>query len=109
MHACINLFLRSESGNTDATDDSNISANSSGIFSSGSNTQDESADSFPEYVDNNDSSLSDNDALPTDVFSTTSLVPDGTDYIQKAKDLISNDRWDFLAIVDSAKIFEDWV
>ena len=38
--------------------------------------------------------------------STTSFVHDGTDYIQKAKGLISNDRWDLSAIVDSAKIFE---
>ena len=29
-------------------------------------------------------------------------VPD-IDYIQKAKDLISDDGWDFAAIVDSAK------
>ena len=54
IHACINLFLRSEFVDTDATDDSNISGNSSGIFSSSSNTQDESADSFPQCIDNND-------------------------------------------------------
>ena len=45
--------------------------------------------------------------LTYDVSSTTSIIPGGTNYIQKAKDLISNDRWDFPAIVDSAKIFED--
>ena len=102
------MLLRSESGNTDATDDSNISGNSSGIFSNGSNTQDEPADGFPECVDNNDTSLSDNDTLLTDVSSTSiSVVPDGTDYIQKARDLISDDGWDFAAIVDSAKTFED--
>ena len=102
IHACINLLLRSESVDTDATDDSNISGNSSGIFSSSSNTQDESADSFPQCVDN-DTSPSDNDALLTDESSTTiSVVPDGTDYIHKARDLISDDGWDFAAIVDSA-------
>ena len=37
---------------------------------------------------------------------TTPDVPD-IDYIQRAKDLISDDGWDFAAIVDSAKIFED--
>ena len=102
------MLLRSESGNTDATDNSNISGNSSGIFSYGSNTQDEPADGFPEYVDNNDTSLSDDDALLTVVSSTSiSVVSDGTDYIQKARDLISDDGWDFAAIVDSAKTFED--
>ena len=103
------MLLRSESGDTDApTDDSNISGNSSHIFSNGSNTQDEPADGFLECVDNNDTSLSDNDALLTDVSSTSiSVVPDGTDYIQKARDLISDDGWDFIAIVDSAKTFED--
>ena len=104
IHACINLLLRSESVDTDATDDSNISGNSSGIFSS---SMDESADSFPQCVDN-DTSPSD-DTLLTDESSTAtiSVVPDGTDYIQKARDLISDDGWDFAAIVDSAKTFED--
>ena len=51
------------------TDHSNISGSSRGIFSS-SSTQDEneSSDSSPEYVD---ISLSNNDALLTDVSSTT--------------------------------------
>ena len=97
------MLLRSESVHTDATDDSNISGNSSG-----SNTQDESADSFPECVDNNDTSLNDNNALLTDVsLATISVVPDGTDYIQKARDLISDNGWDFAVIVDSAKTFKD--
>ena len=96
-----NLLLRSESVDTDATDDSNISGNNSGIFSSGSNTQDESADSFLECVYNNDTSLSDNDALLTDISSTIIFCcpSDGTDYIQKARDLISDDGWYFAAIV----------
>ena len=99
------MLLKSESGDTDATDDSNISGNSSGIFSNGSNTQDEPADGFPECVDNNDTSLSDDDALLTDASSTSiSVVSDGTDYIQKARDLISDDGWDFAAIVDCKKI-----
>ena len=49
-----------------------------------------------------------NDVLLTDVSSTSiSVFPDGTDYIQKARDLISDDGWDFAAIVDSAKTFKD--
>ena len=100
------LFLRSESDDTNAADDSNISGNGSGIFSSGSNTQDEdeSSDSSPECVD---ISLSDNDALLTDVSSTMISDVPGIDYIQKAKNLISDDRWEFAAIVDSAKTFVD--
>lgn len=106
MNECIyKLLLRSESGDTD---DSNISVNSSGIFSIGSNTQDEPADSFSECVDNNDTSLSDSDTLLTNVSSSSvSVVPDGTNYIQKAQDLITNDGWDFAAIVGSAKTFKD--
>ena len=74
------LFLRSESDDTNAPDDSNIS----GIFSSGSSTQDgdESSDSSPKCVD---ISLSDNDALLTDVSSTMISDVPGIDYIQKQK------------------------
>ena len=106
MHT-IHLFLRSESDDTNAANDSNISGNSSGIFSSSSNTQDEddgSSDSSPECTD---ISLSNNDALLTDMSSTTTPDVPGIDYIQRAKDLISDDGWDFAAIVDSAKTFED--
>ena len=79
-----------------------VSGNSSGIFRSGSYTQDEdeSSDSSPECVD---ISLSDNDALLTDVSSTMISNVPSIDYIQKAKDLISDDGCDFAAIVDSAK------
>lgn len=107
MHACINLLIRSESVDIDATDDFSISRNSSGIFSSGSNIQHELANSFPECIDNNDTSLSDNDALLTDVPSTISVVPNDTDYIERVRDLISDDGLDFAPIVDSAKTFED--
>ena len=102
MHT-IHLFLRSESDDTNAANGSN----SSGIFSSSSSTQDEddeSSNSSPECAD---ISLSNNDASLTDMSSTTTPDVPGIDYIQRAKDLISDDGWDFAAIVDSAKTFED--
>ena len=101
------LFLRSESDDTNAANDSNISGNSSGIFSSSSNTQDEddeSSDSSPECAD---ISLSNNDASLTDMSSTTTPDVPVIDYILRAKDMISDDGWDFAAIVDSAETFED--
>ena len=100
MH--VKIFLRSECSDTDDY------SNSSGIFSSGSNVQDESADNLPECINNNDTSLTDSDVLLTDESSTSiSVVPDGKDYVQKVSDLINDDGWDFAAIVDSAKTFED--
>ena len=104
MHT-IHLFLRSESDDTNAANDSNISGNSSGTFSSSSSTQDEddeSSNSSPECAD---ISLSNNDASLIDMSSTTTPDVPGIDYIQRAKDLISDDG--FAAIVDSAKTFED--
>ena len=97
-----NFLLRSECSNTD---NYNIS---SGIFSSGSNVQDEPADSLLECNDNNETSLTVSDTLLTDVSSTSiSDVPDGTDYVQKVSELINDDGWDFAAICDCVKTFED--
>ena len=102
MDACKNFLLRSECSDTDDY------SNSSSIFSSGSIVQDEPADSLPECINNNDTSLTDSDVLLTDESSTSiSVVYDGTDYVQKVSDLINDDGWDFAAIVDSAKTFED--
>ena len=125
-----NFLLRSECSDTDKY------SISSGIFSSGSNVQDEPADSLPECNDNNDTSLTVSDTSLTDVSSTSisdvpsltdvsstlisdvpsltdvsstsiSDVPDGTDYVQKVSEFINNDGWDFAAICDCVKTFED--
>ena len=85
------IYLRSESDDTNAANGSNISGNSSGIFSISSSTQDdESSNSSPECAD---ISLSNNDASLTDMSSITTPDVPGIDYIQRAKDLISDDGW----------------
>ena len=42
----------------------------------------------------------------TDVSSTSiSVVPGGTDYVQKVSDMINDDGWDFAAICDFVKAY----